>query len=175
MAFGSQRISLVERSRSSFCSCCVYPVCRWGSSSSFLRWCQRGLSLGGPDRWGLGSLLGLTGVGHPMELTPFYGEGRVLDVREIASAKLYSIFWSALLASTSVNLIHGTQIVITTSELKYHGIVCLCVAFAHSRFIENPLIWSWEMNPSFLRWFCHNVGWSIFTELRSWCTNQKKL
>jgi hypothetical protein len=30
----------------------------------------------------------------------------------------------------------------------------LCV-FAHSRFIENPPIWSWETNPSFLRWFCH--------------------
>jgi hypothetical protein len=30
----------------------------------------------------------------------------------------------------------------------------LCV-FAHSRFVENPPIWSWETNPSFLRWFCH--------------------
>jgi hypothetical protein len=29
-----------------------------------------------------------------------------------------------------------------------------CV-FVHSCFIENPLIWSWETNPSFLRWFCH--------------------
>jgi hypothetical protein len=31
----------------------------------------------------------------------------------------------------------------------------MCV-FAHSRFIENPPIGSWETNPSFLRWFCHN-------------------
>jgi hypothetical protein len=30
----------------------------------------------------------------------------------------------------------------------------MCV-FAHSCFIENPPIWSWETNPSFLRWFCH--------------------
>jgi hypothetical protein len=30
----------------------------------------------------------------------------------------------------------------------------MCV-FAHSRFVENPSIWSWETNPSFLRWFCH--------------------
>jgi hypothetical protein len=28
--------------------------------------------------------------------------------------------------------------------------------FAHSHFIENPLIWSWEIDPSFLRWFCHS-------------------
>jgi hypothetical protein len=32
----------------------------------------------------------------------------------------------------------------------------MCV-FVHSRFIENPPIWSWETNPSFLRWFCHKV------------------
>jgi hypothetical protein len=31
----------------------------------------------------------------------------------------------------------------------------MCV-FVHSRFVENPLIRSWETNPSFLRWFCHN-------------------
>jgi hypothetical protein len=30
----------------------------------------------------------------------------------------------------------------------------MCV-FAHSRFIENPPIRSWETTPSFLRWFCH--------------------
>jgi hypothetical protein len=28
----------------------------------------------------------------------------------------------------------------------------MCV-FAHSRFVENPPIWSWEKNPSFLRRF----------------------
>jgi hypothetical protein len=30
----------------------------------------------------------------------------------------------------------------------------MCV-FAHSRSVENPPTWSWETNPSFLRWFCH--------------------
>jgi hypothetical protein len=30
----------------------------------------------------------------------------------------------------------------------------VCV-FAHSHFVENPPIRSWETNPSFLRWFCH--------------------
>jgi hypothetical protein len=31
----------------------------------------------------------------------------------------------------------------------------MCV-FVHSRFIENPPIWSWETNPSFFRRFCHS-------------------
>ncbi len=31
--------------------------------------------------------------------------------------------------------------------------MCVCM---HSRFIENPLIWSWATNHSFLRWFCHS-------------------
>jgi hypothetical protein len=41
--------------------------------------------------------------------------------------------------------------------------------FAHSRFVENPPIWSWETNPSFLRWFCHKdnpriwANWDSFT------------
>jgi hypothetical protein len=26
----------------------------------------------------------------------------------------------------------------------------------HSRFIENPLIWSWKTNLLFLKWFCHS-------------------
>jgi hypothetical protein len=28
--------------------------------------------------------------------------------------------------------------------------------FVYSRFVENPPICSWETNPPFLRWFCHN-------------------
>jgi hypothetical protein len=64
-------ISPVERSHPSLCSCCFYMhVCRWGCSS-FFWWRWRGLSVGGPDRWGLGFLLGLVGVGHPMKLTLF--------------------------------------------------------------------------------------------------------
>jgi hypothetical protein len=30
------------------------------------------------------------------------------------------------------------------------------VVFVCSRFTENPPIWYWETNPSFLRWFCHS-------------------
>jgi hypothetical protein len=42
----------------------------------------------------------------------------------------------------------------------------LCV-FAHSRFVENPPIWSWETNPSFFRWFCHRrARASRFTHCR---------
>jgi hypothetical protein len=64
-------ISPVEHSRSSLCSCCFYMhVCRWGCSS-FFWWRWRGLSVRGPDWWGLGFLLGLVGVGHPMKLTLF--------------------------------------------------------------------------------------------------------
>jgi hypothetical protein len=76
--------------------------------------------------------------------------------RKPLSQKLCFTFWSTPFASTCVNLIHCTQTVITTFQLKYHGIICLCVVFAHSRFIENILIWSWEMNPSFWRWFYHS-------------------
>jgi hypothetical protein len=36
----------------------------------------------------------------------------------------------------------------------------MCV-FAHSRFVENPPTWSWETNPSFLRWFCHNLDLNL--------------
>jgi hypothetical protein len=37
------------------------------------------------------------------------------------------------------------------------GNVCLCVCFcAFSLRRESP-IWYWEINPLFLRWFCHNV------------------
>jgi hypothetical protein len=32
----------------------------------------------------------------------------------------------------------------------------ICVVFVYSHFTENPPIWSWETNPSFLRWFCHS-------------------
>jgi hypothetical protein len=39
----------------------------------------------------------------------------------------------------------------TPFQLKYHGIICLCVVFAYYWFINNPFIWSWEMNPSFWR------------------------
>jgi hypothetical protein len=35
--------------------------------------------------------------------------------------------------------------------------MCVCV-FVHSRFVEKPPIWSWETNPSFLRWFCHTTS-----------------
>jgi hypothetical protein len=33
----------------------------------------------------------------------------------------------------------------------------ICVVFMYSRFIDNPPIWSWEANPSFLRWFSEMV------------------
>jgi hypothetical protein len=38
--------------------------------------------VGDPDRGGLGSLLGLAGVGRPRRLTLFYGEERVPIMRD---------------------------------------------------------------------------------------------
>jgi hypothetical protein len=36
-----------------------------------------------------------------------------------------------------------------------------CVVFTHSHFIKNPLIWSWETNPLFMRWFYHIKHYGI--------------
>jgi hypothetical protein len=44
--------------------------------------------VGDSDRCGLGSLLGLAGIGRPRRPTLFYGEESVLIVRDIASAKI---------------------------------------------------------------------------------------
>jgi hypothetical protein len=52
----------------------------------------------------------------------------------------------------------------------------MCV-FVHSRFVENPSIWSWERNLSFLRWFYHNWlseqdwGKNTHTEASKNCNN----
>jgi hypothetical protein len=66
---------------------------------------------------------------------------------------LWSIFW----ASSFVNS-NTWHLICNSFNLNFiYGIVCLYVCvFVHSHFIENPPIWSWETNPSFLRWFCHN-------------------
>jgi hypothetical protein len=73
------------------------------------------MSVGDLDQWGLGSLRGLTTVGHLRKLTPFYGEGHVLDVRDYRFCKNSDLSFEMLFwLQTSVNLIHGTQTVITT-------------------------------------------------------------
>jgi hypothetical protein len=43
----------------------------------------------------------------------------------------------------------------------------LCV-FAHSRFVENPPIGSWETNPLFLRWFCYNYLTMMRPHIIAW-------
>jgi hypothetical protein len=35
----------------------------------------------------------------------------------------------------------------------------ICVVFVYSHFAENSPIWSWETNPSFLRWLCQSWLW----------------
>jgi hypothetical protein len=43
----------------------------------------------------------------------------------------------------------------------------MCV-FVHSRFVENPPIWSWDTNPSFLRWFYHKIPWECQVRHHQW-------
>jgi hypothetical protein len=70
--------------------------------------------------------------------------------------KNFDICWSIFWASFFVN--HETWHLICNNRfITWISWYCMlmCV-FAHSRFIENPLIWSWEMNHYFFRGFCHN-------------------
>jgi hypothetical protein len=73
-----------------------------------------------------------------------------------ASTKTLIIFWCIFWASSFINS-NIWHLIYNNFNLNFiYGIVCLYVCvFVHSRFIENPPIWSWETNPSFLRWFCH--------------------
>jgi hypothetical protein len=156
MAFRSRRINLVERSHPSFGSCCFYSICRWVSSSFFFRWCRWGLSVGGLDRWGLGSLLGLTGVGHPRKLTPSRAKGVCLTWEVIASAKtlFYLLGCSFGFNFCKLNTRHWNYNNYFINWISWYCM--LRVVFVHSRFVENPPIWSWQTNPSFLRWFYHS-------------------
>jgi hypothetical protein len=73
----------------------------------------------------------------------------------VASTKTLCYLWSCLL---TFHLLYSNTCHLTCNNLNFYfiyGIVCLSVAFAYSRFVD-PLIWSWDMDPLFLRWFCHN-------------------
>jgi hypothetical protein len=44
----------------------------------------------------------------------------------------------------------------------------VCAVFVYSRFVENPPIWFWEINPSFLRWFYHSWYQSKIRVKHTW-------
>jgi hypothetical protein len=126
VAFGSWRISLVEHSRSSFCSCCFYlSVCRWGSSS--FRWRRRGMTMGDPDWWGLGFLLGPVGVNRPRRLLSSRAKSVCLSWETNASAKILIILWSTFWALSFVNS-NTCHLIYNNFNLNFiFGNVCLCV------------------------------------------------
>jgi hypothetical protein len=103
VAFEPRWISLVERNRSCFCSYYFYLfVCKLWSSSFFWRR-GGGLSVEDPNRWGLGFLLGLTGVGHPKKPLSSRTKSVCLSWEINASVKLWIIIWSIFCTSSFVN------------------------------------------------------------------------
>jgi hypothetical protein len=65
---------------------------------------------------------------------------------------LWSIFWvSSFVNSNTLYLICNNYFITWISW--YCMLMCV---FVHSQFIENPPVWSWEINPCFLGGFCHN-------------------
>jgi hypothetical protein len=75
--------------------------------------------------------------------------------RRTFSQKLWLSFETHFRFCLLYTLIHGTYSVITLTWISYLVLYAYVCVFAYSRFIENPPIWSWEINPSFLRWFYH--------------------
>jgi hypothetical protein len=70
--------------------------------------------------------------------------------------KHWYICWSIFWASSFVN--HKTcHLIYNNYFITWISWYCMlmCV-FAHSCFIENPSVGSWETNPCFLGGFCHN-------------------
>jgi hypothetical protein len=73
-----------------------------------------------------------------------------------AFAKLWLSFETSFRASPFVNS-NTWQLIYNNFNLNFIWYCMLiCVVFVYSRFVENPPIWSWETNPSFLRWFCNS-------------------
>jgi hypothetical protein len=139
VTFRLRRISLVEHSHSSFGSCCFYlSVCRWGSSS-FFRWRRWGMEVEDLDRWGLGFLLGPTGVGRPRRPLSSRAKSVCLSWETNASAKTLIILWSTFWALSFVNP-NTWHLICNNFILNFiFGIVCLYVCVcAFSLHRESP-------------------------------------
>jgi hypothetical protein len=89
------------------------------------------------------------------------------DVEFNASTKMlhFHKLFHLLKHSSLLNLVNlkpmCNNLTFTLILILYDSFVCLL----HSCFIENHPVWSWKMNPSFLRQFCHTLraihGWPI--------------
>jgi hypothetical protein len=145
LIFWSRWISLVECSRSSF-ALVVSLECRWGAS---FRWCWWEVSVGGPNQWGLGSILGPIDLDGRCETFSSRAKGMYLTcwqklLPQTLNHPLKHVLVSNLLCNQYLNLICNNY----TCHLIY-GIVCLYVCSLYSRFIKNCPSWSWLMNPPF--------------------------
>jgi hypothetical protein len=156
--FWSPWISLAERSCSSF-ALVVFPVCRWGTASSF-RWCRRGLSVGCPNWWGLDSILGSSDLEHRWMAFSFRAKRMFWSLREIASTNSDLSFEAYFWLQNSFYITNTWTLSCNNFYLNYSIWYCTYVCWLCSRFIENRSSWSWSMNP-FTRWFCHSWWGSL--------------
>jgi hypothetical protein len=121
-----------------FCSCYFYLfVYRWGFSSFWWRWWW--LLVGDSDRWGLGSLLGLTCVGHPRRPLSSRVNSVCLSWEMNAFTEILIIFWNIFWASYFVNSNTWHSLCNNFNLNFIYGIVCLYVCVcAFSLHRESP-------------------------------------
>jgi hypothetical protein len=119
-------------------------MCRWGAASSFWR-CWWGLLLGGPNRWGLDTVLGSSGLEHWW--MAFSSRAKRIywlwekSLPQTLSHLLKHLLGFNLLHTLNVNLICNNLYL--NFNIWYYTDVCwLC-----SRFTENRSRWSLSMNP----------------------------
>jgi hypothetical protein len=93
------------------------------------------------DRCGLGSLLGLTGVGYPKRPTLFYGKECVPIVRDERFSQNSDLSFEASFGASpfvNSNTWHLFCNNFNLSFIRY--CILICVVFVYSCFIENPPI-----------------------------------
>jgi hypothetical protein len=77
---------------------------------------------------------------------------------------LWSIFWASSFINSNI-----WHLICNNFNLNFIcGTVCLYVCVCAFSLCRELLIWSWETNPSFLRWFCHSWYQSKIRVKRTW-------
>jgi hypothetical protein len=105
----------------------VFPVCSWGTASSFW-WCRWGLSVGSLNQWGLDSILGYSGLERQWMAFSFRAKRMFWSLREITSVNSNLSSESYFLLQTSFYITNtGIQVVITSTWTTIFGIVLMCV------------------------------------------------